>query len=236
MKPLGMMSGCYFVGRGELLEWLNDLLSINYSRIEDASNGAAFCQVIDVIHPGTLNLKKVNYNAEQGFEMTQNYRLLQDAFRKNGIAHNVDVLTLTKGKYMAALELLQWVHGYYQQTGEHGAYDAVERRRATGCAEPKAQPEKTKKTSGFPTSRPLIPIKGSDPTIGKVCGPAVKPSVRASRPAPGPGRENSARTDQVQELQEKYESLQRKFAKADEYLRQFPDEEVLQPLREIFSE
>lgn len=138
-KPLGMMSGAYFVGRGELLAWINDLLKINYTKVEDTSNGAAFCQVIDAIHPGTVALGRVKFDAYSPDDMTSNYKVLQDAFHKNDIQQYIDVVTLVKGKYMAALELFQWIHGYYLQTGPHDEYDAVARRKHFKCKEPTGQ-------------------------------------------------------------------------------------------------
>lgn len=196
-KVMGMMSGCYFVGRGELLEWLNDLLKINYTKVEETSNGAAFCQIIDVIHPGTVALGRVNYNATQGFEMTQNYKILQDAFHKNEITQYIDVVTLTKGKYMAALELLQWIHGYFEQTGPHPEYDAVSRRAEVKCKPPKEkEQDKGKKSSGFPTSKPSIPIKMNDKTIGHIPKAGAKKSQ---------GIRESARKEEITHQKPKHE-------------------------------
>jgi RP/EB family microtubule-associated protein len=177
-KPMGMMSGCYFIGRGELLDWLNALLQIQYRKIEETANGAAFCQVIDAIHPGTVTLGRVNYHANQGFEMTQNYRILQEAFHKNNITQYIDFVTLAKGKYMIALETLQWIHGYYEQTGPHEPYDAVARRKATKCSGPiPTEPEPARKQSGFPTSKPAI--TGKSISVGKV-GQHVIPKRRTT--------------------------------------------------------
>jgi hypothetical protein len=43
MAAVGMMDPAYFVGKVELLTWLNDLLKINYSKVEQVrqllSNG-----------------------------------------------------------------------------------------------------------------------------------------------------------------------------------------------------
>jgi RP/EB family microtubule-associated protein len=164
-KAMGMMSGCYFVGRGELLDWLNALLEVEYGKIEQTANGAAFCQILDAIHPGTVALGRVNYLACQGFEMTQNYRVLQDALRKNGITQYIDYVALAQAKYMAALEVLQWLHGYWQQTAPHGPYDAAARRRAAKCAGPPAAAA-PRKTSGFPTSKPAA--TGNSAAVGKV--------------------------------------------------------------------
>ena len=34
-----MMDAAYFVGRNELLNWLNDLLSLGYTKVEQTANG-----------------------------------------------------------------------------------------------------------------------------------------------------------------------------------------------------
>ena len=136
-KPMGMMSGVYFVGRGELISWINDLLQLNYTKVEDTSNGAAFCQIIDAIHPDTVHLGRVKFDAYQAPDVINNYKVLQEAFDKNGIKQYIDVDTLVKGKYMAALELFQWIHGYYKTTEHTEDYDAVARRKHFHCKEPK---------------------------------------------------------------------------------------------------
>ena len=46
------MGGAFFVSRTDLLNWLNDVLKLNYTDLNQASNGAAFCQIIDAIHQG----------------------------------------------------------------------------------------------------------------------------------------------------------------------------------------
>lgn len=46
------MGGAFFVSRTELLNWMNEVLQLNYTDLRQASNGAAFCQIIDAIYPG----------------------------------------------------------------------------------------------------------------------------------------------------------------------------------------
>jgi hypothetical protein len=36
--------------RTELLQWLNDLLQLNYTKIEQCGTGAAYCQIFDSIY------------------------------------------------------------------------------------------------------------------------------------------------------------------------------------------
>ena len=36
--------------RSELVAWVNDLLQINYTKIEQCGTGAAYCQIMDSIY------------------------------------------------------------------------------------------------------------------------------------------------------------------------------------------
>ncbi len=56
-----MMTGAYFVGRKELLAWVNDLLSVKYNKVEELCSGSAYCQILDALAPGKVNLKRVNF-------------------------------------------------------------------------------------------------------------------------------------------------------------------------------
>ncbi len=85
MATIGMMDAAFFVGRQEILNWLNSLLQLQYLKIEDTANGAASCQVMDALHPGSVNLSRVDYQAQREFECLQNYQVLQEAFLKIGI-------------------------------------------------------------------------------------------------------------------------------------------------------
>lgn len=39
-------------------------MQINVQTIEELSNGSAFCQLLDVISPGTVRMQKLNWNAK----------------------------------------------------------------------------------------------------------------------------------------------------------------------------
>ena len=51
MSNIGMMDAAFFVGKNELLSWLNELLQLNYTKVEQCANGAAYCQIMDAIYP-----------------------------------------------------------------------------------------------------------------------------------------------------------------------------------------
>lgn len=56
MSNIGMMDGAFFVGRKELVDWVNETLEINISKIEQTASGAIACQLFDIMHPGIYSI------------------------------------------------------------------------------------------------------------------------------------------------------------------------------------
>ncbi len=72
------------ISRLKLLSWINDLVETDYQKIENLSDGVAYCQVyffykvIDYLHPGEINLFKINFCSQ--YEVI---KFKQDDFDKN---------------------------------------------------------------------------------------------------------------------------------------------------------
>jgi len=47
----------YRVGRAELIEWVNSILELNYTKVEQCGNGAAYCQLFDAIYTGEVPVR-----------------------------------------------------------------------------------------------------------------------------------------------------------------------------------
>jgi RP/EB family microtubule-associated protein len=77
--------------------------------------------------------------------MISNYKVLQEVFNAQHIQRNVPVETLTKGRYMAALEMLQWLKGYFDQIFPGGQYDGEARREQVGISGPGSVSKGSKK-------------------------------------------------------------------------------------------
>jgi len=129
----GMMDSAYFVGRVELLNWLNELIQLDYTKVEQTCSAAAFCQIMDVLYPTKVPLSKVNYNAKLEYEYVNNFKVLQSVFDKMGIDKHIDVPKLVKGKYQDNLEFLQWIKRYFELHYDGQEYNALERRRQCKC-------------------------------------------------------------------------------------------------------
>uniref|UniRef100_A0A7R9WNU4 EB1 C-terminal domain-containing protein n=1 Tax=Craspedostauros australis TaxID=1486917 RepID=A0A7R9WNU4_9STRA len=123
---VGMMDNAYFVGRGELLDFFNELLGLQLSKIEQTASGAVACQMTEYIYPGSIPMSRVNWEAKSDYEFVGNYKLLQAAFNKHNIKRYVDVNKLIRAKYQDNLEFCQWLKAFYDQSGAYREdYDAV---------------------------------------------------------------------------------------------------------------
>ena len=49
---------------------------------------------MDCIYPGTFNLAKVKWGAKFDYEYIENYKILQQAFDKNGVKRHIEVSIL----------------------------------------------------------------------------------------------------------------------------------------------
>jgi RP/EB family microtubule-associated protein len=46
---------------------------------------------MDAIYPNTFSLAKVKWGAKFDYEFVENYKILQNAFDKNGVKKHIDV-------------------------------------------------------------------------------------------------------------------------------------------------
>ncbi|KAJ3226740.1 hypothetical protein HDU81_007119 [Chytriomyces hyalinus] len=111
----------------ELLGWLNDLLSLNYSSIEQCGSGSAFCQIIDSIY-GTVPITRIKFDTKNEYDYVSNYKILQAVFNKHKIERNIPIDKLIKCRYSDNLEFLQWMKKYWDAFYPGGGYNAQARR------------------------------------------------------------------------------------------------------------
>jgi RP/EB family microtubule-associated protein len=111
------MEGAFFVSRTDLLQWVNKLLAVNLTKVEQCASGSVYCQIVDSCHPGTVKMGKLNWMARADHEYIPNYKILQAAFDRNCIEKHLDVDKLVRAKYQDNLEILQWMKCYWEHEG-----------------------------------------------------------------------------------------------------------------------
>ena len=192
------MSGAFFVSRGELLAWLNDFLSLNYTRVEQVADAAAACQVFDALFPGKVPLHKVKFGARHEYEYVQNFKVLQAVLDRVGVDKTLEVERLVKARTQDNLEFLQWVKAMFDKYASGATYAAVERRQ-----EAMRRYAETKGGRGVPATSPRAPrvprpvsSEGSRrPAAGAAAGariPPKPPSIAANKENMGSGAMRSA--------------------------------------------
>lgn len=114
--------------RQELVAWLNNLLQLNITKVEQCGTGAALCQVFDSIFYD-VPMARVKFNANTEYAYLQNFKILQNCFAKHGIDRPMPVEQLVKCKMQDNLEFLQWTKRYWDQYFPGHDYDPVSRRK-----------------------------------------------------------------------------------------------------------
>jgi RP/EB family microtubule-associated protein len=105
--------------RTELIAWVNELLHLNYTKVEQCGTGGAYCQIIDSIYgkleisveagrlqgiltphlSGDLPMSRVKMNAKHEYEFIANFKVLQNSFK----AHKVEKV---HGHFLAMWQIM----------------------------------------------------------------------------------------------------------------------------------
>ncbi|MFS8010904.1 putative microtubule-associated protein RP/EB [Helianthus anomalus] len=219
---IGMMDGAYFVGRSEILAWINSTLQLNLSKVEEACSGAVHCQLMDAAHPGMVPMHKVNFDAKSEYDMIQNYKVLQDVFNKLKITKHIEVSKLVKGRPLDNLEFMQWMKRYCDSVsgGSHHNYNPMERREA--C---KGGKEASKKSAPSQSARGSTAAPKSHATRRGDAPPPAHPTGPPAKTAkPSPTVDVSAYDKQITELKLTMDSLEKE---RDFYFAKLRDIEIL---------
>jgi len=116
------------LSRHEMLSWVNGSLDASFVKIEELCTGAAYCQFMDMLFPGSVNLKKVKFTTKLEHEFIQNFKVLQAAFKKMEVEKVIPVDKLVKGRFQDNFEFIQWFKKFFDANYKGEVYNALEAR------------------------------------------------------------------------------------------------------------
>lgn len=117
------------ISRTDLIDWVNSMLGLTYSKVENLCTGAAYCQFMEMLFgAGVVPLKKIKFDARHDYEFIENFKILQTSFKKKGVDKVIPVERLVKGRFQDNFEFGQWFKKFFDANYDGHEYDAEGRR------------------------------------------------------------------------------------------------------------
>ncbi|XP_042319311.1 microtubule-associated protein RP/EB family member 1 [Sceloporus undulatus] len=165
------------LSRHDMLAWINESLQLNLTKIEQLCSGAAYCQFMDMLFPGSVTLKKVKFQAKLEHEYIQNFKVLQAGFKRMGVDKIIPVDKLVKGKFQDNFEFVQWFKKFFDANYDGKDYDPVAARQGQETAPAPAlvvpllnKPKKNLTSGGTAPTRPMVAQRT---TVANKTGPGM---------------------------------------------------------------
>uniref|UniRef100_A0A182U0T7 Microtubule-associated protein RP/EB family member 1 n=1 Tax=Anopheles melas TaxID=34690 RepID=A0A182U0T7_9DIPT len=111
------------LSRIELLAWVNRTLLSEFKKVEELCTGAAYCQLMDVLFPGCLALRRVKFCTNVEHDFLNNLRMFQNALNQMKVNKAVPIDRLAKGRFQDNFEFLQWFKKFYDANYDGKEYD-----------------------------------------------------------------------------------------------------------------
>lgn len=119
------------LSRNDIINWINETLKTNFSKVEELCTGSAYCQFMDMLFPGMIHLNRCKLNAKLEHESIANFKNLQLTFKKLTVDKIIPVEKLVKGRFQDNFEFVQWFKKFYDANLEMNTlekYDPVAAR------------------------------------------------------------------------------------------------------------
>ncbi|XP_038211643.1 microtubule-associated protein RP/EB family member 1 isoform X1 [Zerene cesonia] len=214
------------LSRHDMLAWVNDALQSNFAKIEELCTGAAYCQFMDMLFPGSVPMKRIKFKTNLEHEYIQNFKILQAAFKKMSVDKIVPIDRLVKGRFQDNFEFLQWFKKFYDANYSGVPYDAMAQREGlpmghgSAAGAPRSAPAVKKPAA------PVAKVAARPQTIGKANSTVRSPPVnlRLNQNAKGDSKIIEELNLQINELKATVEGLEKE---RDFYFGKLRDIEVI---------
>ena len=160
-----------------MVNWVNDLLGLDLSKVEQCGTGAVYCQIMDSIFLD-VPMSKVRFDVNVEYQYINNFKVLQASFLKHNIDRAIPVERLVKCRFQDNLEFLQWSRRFWDANFPGHEYDPSTRRKGFGSMSSQALP-----TGG---SRKVVNGTNTKPRVTSASGvshhPVRPPSAQRAAP------------------------------------------------------
>ncbi|XP_023019777.1 microtubule-associated protein RP/EB family member 1 isoform X2 [Leptinotarsa decemlineata] len=175
------------LSRHDMLAWVNECLQSSFGKIEELCTGAAYCQFMDMLFPGSVVLKRVKFRTNLEHEYIQNFKILQASFKKMSVDKIIPVDKLIKGRFQDNFEFLQWFKKFFDANYDGRYYNGLEARggvmigsgantngHSTGLIQNHATPKPHIQTKHVPKVNAVRPTAAPKPPQNKMAGDSSK--------------------------------------------------------------
>ncbi|XP_062549380.1 microtubule-associated protein RP/EB family member 1-like [Armigeres subalbatus] len=113
------------LSRKEMLAWVNRTLLSEFRKIEELCTGAAYCQMMDILFPGSVPLKRVKYCTNLEHDFLNNLKIFQNSLVSMAVDKAVPIDRLIKGRFQDNFEFLQWFKKFFDANYDGKEYDPL---------------------------------------------------------------------------------------------------------------
>lgn len=116
------------LSRNEILAWVNRTLLSEFKKIEELCTGAAYCQMMDILFPGCVPLKRIKYCTNLEHDFINNLKIFQNALVTMKVDKAVPIDRLVKGRFQDNFEFVQWFKKFFDVNYDGKEYDPQDAR------------------------------------------------------------------------------------------------------------
>lgn len=171
------------LSRHDMLAWVNDCLQSNFAKIEELCTGAAYCQFMDMLFPGSVPMKRIKFKTNLEHEYIQNFKILQAGFKKMSVDKIVPIDRLVKGRFQDNFEFLQWFKKFFDANYGGTEYDPMAQREGLpmGHGAAGAPPRVSAPVAVKKPAAPVAKVAARPQTIVKATPTVKTPPTNFSR-------------------------------------------------------
>uniref|UniRef100_A0A5S6Q591 EB1 C-terminal domain-containing protein n=1 Tax=Trichuris muris TaxID=70415 RepID=A0A5S6Q591_TRIMR len=171
---------------------------------------------MDMLFPGSVQLKKVKWNTKLDHEYIQNFKVLQEGFKRVSVDKIVPVDKLIKGKFQDNFEFLQWFKKFFDANYDGKSYNALEARGDEPIPSDHPVVAKVSSIGRQPANRK--PMNANVPVAVASAGPRSAAPVRHTLSPSSQGRTTA--TNRGSENDQTVQALRKKLATLTEQMKE----------------